>query len=265
MPEMRHQTRLQMPRVSLRRTLAFLALSLGALAGPALAGEYDCGPLTNHFGPFDYRTTPTERRLLVENAHFTPQVEQLRKGQSTDVIGLDINYTLSVFPNHPRALLSVMNLGLREKVAKPKGSGYTVDCWFDRAVRFRPDDATVRMLYGIHLMRSNRIKEGLEQLQLAEAGGGDDANLFYNMGLAYFSVNDYARALKYAHKAYALGFQLPGLRTKLQGVGKWSDAPPPAPAAPDVPAADAAAARAAAPTPANPSAEAVPAAPAPKP
>ena len=210
---------------------AATALACSLSLGAALAGEYDCGPLTNHFGPFDYRTTPTERRLLVENAHFTPQVEQLRKGQSTDVIGLDINYTLSVFPNHPRALLSVMNLGLREKVAKPKGSGYTVDCWFDRAVRFRPDDATVRMLYGIHLMRSNRIKEGLEQLQIAEAGGGDDANLFYNMGLAYFSVNDYARALKYAHKAYGLGFQLPGLRNKLQGVGKWSDAPPAAPAA----------------------------------
>ena len=40
MLEMRHQTRLQMPRVSLRRTLAFLALSLGALAGPALAKIY---------------------------------------------------------------------------------------------------------------------------------------------------------------------------------------------------------------------------------
>lgn len=203
------------------------------------AGEIDCGPLVNHFGPFDYRTTPTERRLLVENAHFTPQVEQLMRGQSTAVIGQDLNYVLSVFPNHPRALLAMMNLAQKEKLDKPKGSGFTVDCWFDRAVRFRPEDPTVRMLYGTHLLRKGRTKDGIGQLQTAESieEGGGNANLYYNMGLAYFSAGDYEKSLKYAQQAYGLGFELPGLRNKLKGVGKWV---PPAPApvpekAPDIP------------------------------
>ena len=195
------------------------------------AGEIDCGALVNHFGPFDYRTTPKERRSLVEDAHFTPQVERLMRGQSTAVIGADINYVLSVFPNHPRALLAMMNLAQKEKLDKPKGSGFTVDCWFDRAVRFRPEDPNVRMLYGIYLLRKGRTKDGIVQLKEAESiqEGGGNANLYYNMGLAYFSAGDYEKSLKYAHQAYGLGFDLPGLRNKLKGVGKWA---PPAPVSP---------------------------------
>lgn len=191
------------------------------------AGEADCGPLTNHFGPFDYRTTPTDRRLLVENAHFTPEVAQLIRGQSTAVIGADINYVLRVFPNHPRALLAIMNLAQREKLDRPKGSGFTVDCWFDRALRFQPEDPTVHMLYGIYLVRKGRTKDGIAQLEIADSTGAGDANLYYNLGLAYFSAGDFERSLKYAQQAYSLGFELPGLRNKLKGVGKW--VPPPAP------------------------------------
>jgi hypothetical protein len=50
----------------------------------------------------------------------------------------------------------MMNLAQKEKLDKPKGSGFSVDCWFDRAVRFRPEDPNVRMLYGIYLLRKGR-------------------------------------------------------------------------------------------------------------
>jgi hypothetical protein len=82
------------------------------------AGEIDCGALVNHFGPFDYRTTPKERRSLVEDAHFTPAGGAVDARASTAVIGADINYVLSVFPNHPRALLAMMNLAQKEKAGQ---------------------------------------------------------------------------------------------------------------------------------------------------
>jgi tetratricopeptide (TPR) repeat protein len=192
----------------------------------AYADATACGPLTNHFGPFDYHASPPERRNLVERAHFTPDVERLRRGQTTAVIGADIHYTLMVFPNHPRALLAMSNLAQKEKLAKPAGSGFTVDCWFDRAVRFREEDATVRMLFGIYLLKTNRPELAVAQLEKASEFESENANLAYNLGLAYFDLHDYQKSLAFAHQAYEQGFPLPGLRNKLKRVGKWIDPVP---------------------------------------
>jgi len=160
------------------------------LAGsPLFAGEADCGPLTNHYGPFDYYTASPEQRSLVERPHFSPNIEQLKKGNSGS-LGAEINYTLAVFPNHPRALLSMSQLALREKKAKPTDSGHTMDCWFDRAMRFSPNDATVRMLYGIYLLKVGKAETATKYLEEAAELGGENANLSYNLGLAYFSLND---------------------------------------------------------------------------
>lgn len=41
-------------------------------------------------------------------------------------------------------------------------------------------------------------------------------------GLAYFDVGDYAQSMEHAKKAYALGVNLPGLKSKLVKAGKWS-------------------------------------------
>lgn len=235
---------------SFRRPLRGLLGAYLVLTGsPLFAGEADCGPLTNHFGPFDYYTAPPDQRRLVERPHFSPNIEQLKKGNS-GTLGAEISYTLSVFPNHPRALLSMSQLALREKRAKPTDSGYTMDCWFDRAMRFSPNDATVRMLYGIYLLKVGKAETATRYLEEAAELGGENANLSYNLGLAYFSLNDYAKSLDHAHRAYALGFQLPGLRNKLQRAGKWREAEPsarraeedaaPAPVAPVAPAANAA-------------------------
>jgi tetratricopeptide (TPR) repeat protein len=51
--------------------------------------------------------------------------------------------------------------------------------------------------------------------------GEDTANMHYNIGLAYFELRDYDKALAHAKKAYEQGFTLPGLRDKLTQAGKW--------------------------------------------
>lgn len=216
------------------------ALSCGLLSAlllialPASAQGYEpCGPLYTPgvYGPIDYRKMTAEQKRLVEGAHFTPNVESLIRG-NTSAIGGDISYTLHAFPNHPRALFAMMKLFERNNGAKPRHSRYTMDCWFNRAMRFQPDDGAVRLLYGIYLSRQDKNKQAIEQLETASRLLGDhDGNAHYNLGLAYVEVGQYDKALIHAHKAYKLGFNLPGLRDKLERAGKWKDPAPTAPAA----------------------------------
>ena len=62
-------------------------VSLVLLACPAAALAQDntsvCGPLTNAYGPFDYRTQ-RDKLQVVEEHHFTPKVESLLAGQEVD-------------------------------------------------------------------------------------------------------------------------------------------------------------------------------------
>lgn len=195
-----------------------------------------CGDLNNAYGPFDYRDPNPDHRLpQVEAHHFTNKVEMLRSGE-TGPVGGDIDYILRAFPNHPRALMAMMNLSFKEKTDRPRGANFPVECYFMRAERFRPDDMNVKMLYGIYLMKAGRLDDALKKLQEAASADSTDPNLWYNLGLAYFDLKRYDEALKYAHKAYALGFPLPGLRNLLQKAGKWHDPAPVATSADSAPA-----------------------------
>jgi Tfp pilus assembly protein PilF len=200
---------------------------VAAFGAPApLAHAQDlsaCGPLQNAYGPFDYRTATAQQRATVENFHFTRDVETLKRGASSVRVGADLSYTLRAFPNHPRALLAMTRLGQKEKTPRPKGADYTVECYFDRAIRFAADDPSVRMLYGTFLLRNGKREAAIEQLKTAEHHAGANANVYYNLGLAYFDLKDYGKARDYAKRAYELGFTLPGLKKKLQSVGQWRD------------------------------------------
>jgi tetratricopeptide (TPR) repeat protein len=176
-------------------------------------------------GPYDYRTVQEKIRADVERNHFTRPVQMLVRGESTRVpggVGRDISYTLHLMPNHPQALLAMMRLGEKEKVPRPRGARYPVDCYFERAIGFVPDDYNVRVLYGVHLARTGKAQEARPHLEMAAEKAPDDANVQYNLGLAYFEIKDYDKSLEHARRAYALGFALPGLRRKLEAEGKWA-------------------------------------------
>lgn len=213
-----------MPRHVLALTL------LISLCTPAYAqsGSYEssatglCGPLENAFGPFDYRTAAPADRKLVEGAHFTPSVESLQRG-STGPLGGDIDYTLRAFPNHPRALYAMTRLAERSRSTRPPGAHFPVECYYDRAIRFRPDDAIVRGLYASFLIRQGRADEARIQLKAAEDLHPTDPQVIYNLGLAYFDLKEFDRSLAFAKRAYAMGIQFPGLRDKLKRAGRWRD------------------------------------------
>ncbi|QGZ37811.1 TPR repeat protein [Pseudoduganella flava] len=201
------------------RKILMLAL---LLPGLALAAD-DCPPFNNTITGGDY-TNPEHRSRLdvVERFHFTPQVERLERGQS-GYIGGDIGYTLEHFPNHHRALTSLSRLALREKSSRPKGSKYTIECYFDRAIRYRPDDARVRAIFGSYLLALGQQDAALAQLEEAARLEPRNATNQYNLGLVYVLKQDYPKAREAAKLAYELGFPLPGLKNKLVAAGQWQN------------------------------------------
>lgn len=206
------------------RILSFIVL---ALAASAVHAYDECGDLANAYGPFDYRTSK-DKLAIVEGAHFTADVESLRRG-TTGTLGGDIDYTLRASPNHHRALIAMMTLARKTNTDRPQGANYTMLCYLDRATRFAADDAVVRLIYGTYLSRLNKRPEALEQLGFALKLDPDNANIHYNLGLIYVDAKDYPNARLHAQRAYELGFTLPGLKKRLEDLGQWQG-PVPAPA-----------------------------------
>lgn len=182
-----------------------------------------CEPYTRQDPGGDYTNADDRRGLaIVEKFHFTPNVERLIQGESA-LLGGDIDYTLRHFPNHHRALAAMAKLGLRDKTTKPSGATYSIVCYFDRALGFKPNDAQVRMIYGSYLMANNQFDQAMEQMHEAVRLNPENATVNYNLGLMYVKKKDYAAARTYAKKAYDLGFPLPGLKNKLSALGQWNE------------------------------------------
>jgi tetratricopeptide (TPR) repeat protein len=207
------------------------ALSMALMAAGSAAAATDgkvnfCGDLKNAYGPFDYRTRSehAENFELVESAHFTPDVENGIKGNSGR-IGADLDYTLRAIPNHHRALAALAKLAVRTKTLQPPGAKYPVECYFERASRFQPNDGGVKAEYGNYLYAMGKTDRAFQMFKEAVELSPDNPTINYNVGLSYYQRKDYDNALLYAKKAYALGFPLPGLKNKLAAAGKWNDKP----------------------------------------
>ena len=114
--------------------------------GMSFGGVTCKGGSAGNFGPYDY-VTDKEKLPVVERRHFTPQVEQLVKGESTLDPMRDVNYTLVRFPNHHRALYSAVRFSLGE-ASNSKGN-YSAECYLQRAINFSPSDPVPHMLWSL--------------------------------------------------------------------------------------------------------------------
>lgn len=218
--------------------LLFAALALAFASSAAQAQRFvepcaraETFPLPATNGPYDYRTEIATRRM-VESNHFTPRIENLIRGR-TGTLAQELSFLLHAFPNHHRGLAALVRYGEREKSVQPADLDYSVECYFLRAIRFRPDDLIVRMLFAEYLGRLQRVDDAATQLAYVKLEAADDPVTQYNLGLVYFEIGRYAEALAQAHTALALGMTRSGLMEQLKAKGQWVD--PPA-AAPDAPA-----------------------------
>jgi hypothetical protein len=202
------------------RQAVWLLLASACCITLAHAQVSGCGELKNGFGPYDF-LSDKDKLPIVEQHHFTPEVEMLVRGNTSVAVGADISYTLLAFPNHHRALQAMVRLGARQHTPQPAGATFSVECYFDRALRFRPHDTTARLLYANYLFQNQRKQDALSQMAVAADEAADNPFTHYNMGLMYLENQVYDLALAHARKAYDLGFTQPGLRDKLEQLGRW--------------------------------------------
>jgi tetratricopeptide (TPR) repeat protein len=167
---------------------------------------------------------------VVENYHFRPEVEGLVRTKEKNLSG-QLNYTLHAFPNHHRALLALVRYSRQEKSAQPKRLPYPVACYFDRALRFRPDDTTVRMIFAQYMASVGRKDAAVEQLNQAVTFARENAWTHYNIGLVYFELGNYEQAQAQALRAKELGFDRGDLSDLLRSKGFAASASAPASAA----------------------------------
>jgi tetratricopeptide (TPR) repeat protein len=213
------------PDLTIRRGVVVLALLAGVPAASnaqsALEETNPCGPLSQgHYGPFDYRTASRGQKDIVENAHFRRDTYLNLKG-TTGPAGGDINYTLRSFPNHHRALDAMQRLAAFEKADPPRGAMYTVECYYERALRFVPNDQVVRLLYVNFLIKRGRKEEAGKHLEYIVSTTPDQALTQYNAGLLYADMGAWDQALVQAHRALAMGLLKPELKHRLEKENRW--------------------------------------------
>ena len=211
-----HDARRRAHRLLVAGCLAGLAA--GALAQVQDAAPHPCGELKNPYGPFDYRTQRIHLGI-VETVHFLPDVERFQR--PTRMNFGDLDYTLRASPNHHRALISLARYG--ETRGPVPDNARSVECYFDRAIRFAPNDSVVRMIYASLLVRTGREADALKQIEYVAQSANDNPFTHYNLGLLYLEIKQYDKALAQAHAAMQLGLPRTELRDALKKAGKWTD------------------------------------------
>lgn len=175
-------------------------------------------------GPFDY-TDPAERKMLdpVERHHFREDTQRLQPEATGKPPGTNLDFVLRWYPNHYPALSLMARLADKEKTDHPAGATYPAECYFKRAIRFRPDDPALHMLYGNFLVQRDRLTDAKAQYEEAERLSPDNPELAYNFGLLHFKLGNFDQSFEYAQKAYKGGMSFPGLRDKLKESGHWKN------------------------------------------
>lgn len=181
----------------------------------------------------DYYAPRTDKALLealhnVELYHLGPgRTEVARKRYHAALA--EFEFILRYFPNHPQALSLLSDIC-------PKAQEYckAAEDWLKKGIDRNPQIATTHLLYAIHLHRTKRPKEAVASYRRALELEPESVNVHYNLGLAYTELQQYDLANQHAQKSYQLGAFTPGLRNRLQKVGKWNPNAVPAGDAPVV-------------------------------
>lgn len=192
--------------------------------GTTLEGA-PCTGLAQGFGPYDYldRNRLADKLKLVESAHFDNNVESLTGGAKnrSDNPLQDLDYTLRAFPNHHRALYTVITYDLRKNKAFTSRRLSPAECYLQRAVNFSPKDANAYMLYAIFLHRGLRYSDAMKHYETAQRLSPNNPQIMYNYSLLLVDLKRYDEARSHAVSLYAQGFPLQGLKKRLQAAGQW--------------------------------------------
>ncbi len=210
--------------------LGVQAKNNAAWVGANLKGAACTGPRAA-YGPWDY-TKPEERSKIpiVEEHHFTADVQYLIKGHSTNDLMGDINYTLIAVPNHHKALLSVIRyqMQLNNNLARRNtGMPNSVECYLQRAINFNPKDYTSFVLYAYFLKEIGQLEKSAEIYEKALEISPNNPKIEYSYALLLIDLKKYDKSVEFARNAYTHSHNRApkGLKNKLIKLGFWKDLP----------------------------------------
>jgi len=208
---------------------AFLGLLALLIAGTAQAVGYNdiqpCEPLDVNAQYHDINEAQDQvLRGTVERNHFTKPVATLQHGQ-TAPLPRDIAFVLRYFPNHYLALNAMGRWQLMNKldIGDAESPVWTADCYFKRAIDYRPGDYKLHLLYAIYLHAAKRKEEAWTEYTASEENGADTAEFYYNRGLLAVDMGKLDQAKEDADKADSMGAPFPGLRDKLARAQKAAE------------------------------------------
>ncbi|TAK65184.1 tetratricopeptide repeat protein [Methylobacter sp.] len=217
--------------------LCFIQKTALSKAAPWVGADFKglaCTGKPQGFGPYDY-TNPSHKNgkiggggdtalSIVERAHFPPDTENLTKSVFGSFLG-DFDYTLRAWPNHHRALLSLVRfqLEVNKKIRKPEKPFSSVECYFQRAINFSPNDSATYSLYAYYLTKIGQFQQAQQQYERALKIASNSSKVEYAYALLLIELKQYDHALEHAKRAYQLGSPPLGLKKKLSSLGIWKD------------------------------------------
>jgi tetratricopeptide (TPR) repeat protein len=160
---------------------------------------------------------------LVESAHFNAKVEQLISGAKPNrEMEWDLDYTLRAWPNHHRALYTVVRYrGIHGAYKHPNLS--PAECYLQRAINFSPKDGTTFMIYGILLQKTGSKAKALDAYRKAQELSPNDMQIKYNLALLLFDLKNYDESKELAIEVYRVNYPLKGLKKKLIAAGQLTE------------------------------------------
>lgn len=204
---------------------AWVPPAVGAPGAPWVGTDRSgeaCDGRGTGYGPYDY-TNPEHfhgKLPIVEAHHFTAQVAALERGQGGGTVLANIDYTLRAFPNHHRALFSMIRLFTRAPRDPALDDWRTPpECYLRRAIEFAPDDHALYTLFGIYLHRLDNFDQAEQMYRKSLELDPRSAEAQYNLGLLLADLGHYEEARRHAREAYGLGYPLRGLRERLVEAG----------------------------------------------
>ena len=195
-----------------------LLIQMWSLSAFSQSRDYALGHGQDYYEP---RITEDQKRTLanVQLYHLGPGLEAMKTGRWYQALQ-EFEFILRYYPNHPQVL------GLVSEICVKAGGNYCKisEDWFEKALARNPDASGTHLLYGFHMHRKRNTKAAVKSYQRALELDPDSVNAHYNLGLAYADLKEYELANKHAQLSYQLGANLPGLRVRLEKLGKWNPA-----------------------------------------
>jgi tetratricopeptide (TPR) repeat protein len=193
-------------------------LQLGSLPALAQSRDYALPHGQDYYAP---RTTRDEITTLtnVQLYHLGPGREAMKAARYPQALE-QFEFILNYYPNHPVVLRLVSDMCMKARSRYCK----IAEDWFEKGLARNPNAGTTHLLHGFHLHRTRQVKEAVKAYQRAVELQPNSRDAHYNLGLAYADLKEYELANRHAQRSYQLGANMPGLRNRLEKLGKWDPA-----------------------------------------